>query len=63
MTKLVPLTPATSPAANSIRITCGQCGRQQQYDKAVTDGWTFDPQGRAFVDYYCPECTTEVTKS
>lgn len=50
-----PLTPVNGLAANGLRIVCLTCQRATTYGKAVAEGWTYDPEGKPYEAYYCPD--------
>jgi hypothetical protein len=56
--RLVPLTPVVVPSsAASLKIHCAQCYATLAYEPARVAGWTFDPHGVAFHDFYCGGCS------
>lgn len=46
-----------TPGFLQTRITCDCCGRVRTYGEALEAGWTYDPQGQAFVAFRCSICT------
>lgn len=56
MKKLLPLTPERPGWASEPRIHCIGCATSCGYNIALVNGWRYDPNGPAFVAYYCPIC-------
>lgn len=50
----------TPSASASISIICCSCGIKKTWNEAVESGWTADPLGRPFQDYYCETCSKKI---
>lgn len=57
---LRPIAPGSASSWN-LKLHCVECGTSTMYQNAVHAGWTFDRDGVAFSDYYCPVCTKKHT--
>lgn len=50
------LTPVRHPSEGNPTIACCCCATRAPYHDAARNGWRYDPQGPAFVAYYCAPC-------
>lgn len=59
--ELKPLAPTiNNGACLNAKIACLGCQASTSYASAFHAGWTYNPAGLAFVDYYCPVCTKRI---